>query len=125
MKKRLIQILALILVFSLLCAFTPIEIPNPEEDVAHPNAVCIYCGKGTVSTKCLDDWYYYTSGPGTHLPSSGCTVSFYRATSMEWCSSCFKNNGTNGAHDCYRVHSSCGRGKVWTCVEDAAVSGDW
>lgn len=60
-----------------------------------------------------------------HLPSSNCSVSFYKATAKEWCSSCYKVNADLGKHDCYQIHSSCGRGKMWTCIADISAGGDW
>ena len=123
MKRNIKRIVALVFAVAMLCASVSVNAAVQSPDSV--NSVCIYCGRGTVVTKCWGDYTYYTSGKGTHLPSSSCTVSFYQATAKDWCTSCYKVNEDLGKHNCYQIHSSCGQGKVWTCIQDIAAGGDW
>ena len=123
MKRNIRKIAILMLIVTLLCTAVSVSaVTNPPIST---RSVCVYCGRGTVVTKCWGDYTYYTTGKGMHLPSSNCSVSFYKATAKEWCSSCYKVNADLGKHDCYQIHSSCGRGKMWTCIADISAGGDW
>lgn len=118
MKRNVKKIFALVLVIMILCASVSVSADTGDIET---RAVCIYCASNFTETKCLGNYYYYTSGPGTHLWGD-CNVDFYRATAKEWCPGCGRAIETF-THDCYQVHSSCGRGKEWTCI--ALVSGGW
>lgn len=123
MKRNIRKIAILMLIVTLLC--TAVSVNAATNPPISTRSVCVYCGRGTVVTKCWGDYTYYTTGKGMHLPSSNCSVSFYKATAKEWCSSCYKVNADLGKHDCYQIHSSCGRGKMWTCIADISAGGDW
>lgn len=69
------------LIVTLLCTAVSVSaVTNPPIST---RSVCVYCGRGTVVTKCWGDYTYYTTGKGMHLPSSNCSVSFYKATAKD------------------------------------------
>lgn len=111
MKRNIRKIAILMLIVTLLC--TAVSVSAATNPPISTRSVCVYCGRGTVVTKCWGDYTYYTTGKGMHLPSSNCSVSFYKATAKEWCSSCYKVNADLGKHDCSRsilpaVAEKCG-----------------
>lgn len=115
MKHNVKKIFALVLVVMILCASVSV---SADTGNVVQKAVCPYCVSNFTEIVCWGDYSYYTSGPGTHMPWENCTVSFYQATAKEWCPGCHKVIVDLGRHDCYQIHSSCGRGKVWTCIAD-------
>lgn len=81
MKRNIRKIAILMLIVTLLCTAVSVSaVTNPPIST---RSVCVYCGRGTVVTKCWGDYTYYTTGKGMHLPSSNCSVSFYKATAKE------------------------------------------
>lgn len=76
MKRNIRKIAILMLIVTLLCTAVSVSaVTNPPIST---RSVCVYCGRGTVVTKCWGDYTYYTTGKGMHLPSSNCSVSFYK-----------------------------------------------
>lgn len=121
LKKKVKLVCNALLVFTILSMYLvmPASAAISEEPAPYGqdslNQVCIYCG-GWAYPVCVGNPTYYTTGKGSHLPSSSCNVHFYRSDGMLWCSECYKNNESYGKHDCYQVHSSCGKGTVNTCT---------
>ena len=120
MKRNAKKIFALVLVIMILCASVSVSADTGDMET---RAVCIYCAANFTEIKCYGDYEYFTTGPGIHVPWITCSVDFYRATAQEWCPGCGRDIGEEIVHDCYQIHSSCGQGKVWTCI--ALATGGW
>lgn len=120
MKRNIKKIFALVLAIMILCASVSVSADTGNIETRD---ICIYCSANLTEIECFGNYYYYTSGPGTHLWGD-CNVDFYRATARERCPGCGRYIGRKFVHDCYQVHSSCGRGKEWTCISLAGGSWD-
>lgn len=118
MKRNVKKIFALVLIVMILCASVSV---SAHTGTIEPKAVCPYCASSFTEIKCLGNYYLYTTGPGLHI-GGDCTVKFFRATAREWCPECGRTID-EFEHDCYQIHSSCGQGKVWTCIAD--ITGGW
>lgn len=105
MKRNIKRIVALVSVVAMICA--SVSVSAAVEPHIETRELCPYC-QNSVEDICMADYTYYTTGSGTHLPSSSCRVSFYQATGFKWCRTCMRNLESYGKHNCYQVHSSCG-----------------
>ena len=74
-----------------------------------------------VCTECGDSFTIYvcSGAPGlvatVDCSTAGCTVRHYKRSTSEFCGGCNRIIRYLGRHDCYQIHSSCGKGTVKRC----------
>ena len=59
MKRNIRKIAILMLIVALLC--TAVSVSAATNPPISTRSVCVYCGRGTVVTKCWGDYTYYTT----------------------------------------------------------------
>lgn len=74
------------------------------------------CG-GRAILKCRNYHYGYA---GTLFESetcsSTCTLNYYRSEGIYVCLSCGLSERSGMWHDCYKLHSACGKGRIQECA---------
>lgn len=116
MKKKSRRFFAFILTVILvsLCVSIPASAKVPGKDTAEPAMYCNGCN-GMSFSKCRNDQIcVYQKKCGT----GNCYIKYYQSVGYEYCRTCLRNLYTYGQHDCFYVHTSCGKGRVNTCPMD-------
>lgn len=83
---------------------------GPEPDSR--KAVCSYCAGAFTEDLCIGR---SSLAATVDCKTAGCTISYYKSTGVEYCNDCQVYVQVYGRHDCYHIHSSCGKGKIKTC----------
>lgn len=113
MKKFVVTVMCIVMTVCLYSNFATAKVP----ETAKPMVTCVNGCSGLSVLICRRNSIY--DGTGTH---GSCSVKYYKANYRGyWCPTCGNiqspaslNIGT-GLHDCYEIHGSCGRGKVYYC----------
>lgn len=113
MKVR--RVLALLVAVLLLSGMVIPASAAVAPETASLQYVCTECASNFTVSTCYGAPGLVATGD---CSTSGCTIRYYKRTGGEYCNECDKIVEVYGRHDCYRVHSSCGKGTVNTCPMD-------